>query len=87
MLLGKLGLKQKRVGRSERGLYHLDVERIHLLNALILRRDKGIAGVSTPLDTSSCALKEPSTTEFFIETFRNIKEFFSLKPLDNPAFV
>lgn len=81
MLLGRMGLKQKRVGKAEHGLYHLDIERINLLNALIMRRAKGLAGISAPLDTSNCRLKEPSTTEFFIETFKKIKRFFTL---DNP---
>jgi len=37
MLLGRMGLKQKRVGKAALGLYHLDVKRINLLNALIMR--------------------------------------------------
>lgn len=86
MLLGRMGLKQKRVGRSELGLYHLDVERINLLNSLMVRRAKGLAGVSTPLDTSSCTVKEPSTTEFFIETFKKIKRFFTRDCPDIPAY-
>ena len=86
MLLAKMGLKQKRVGRAEQGLYHLDSERINLLNALIMRRAKGLAGVSAPLDTSSCRLKEPSTTEFFIETFRKIKRLFTLDNSVIPVF-
>ena len=86
MLLAKMGLKQKRVGRAELGLYHLDAPRINLLNALIVRRAKGLAGVSAPLDTSSCSMKEPSTTEFFIETFRKIKKFFTRDYPDIPAF-
>lgn len=86
MLLAKMGLKQKRVGRAELGLYHLDAPRINLLNALIVRRAKGLAGVSAPLDTSSCSMKEPSTTEFFIETFRKIKKFFTRDCPDIPAF-
>jgi len=86
MLLGRLGLKQKRVGRAALGIYHLDVERINLLNALIMRRAKGLAGVSMPLDTSSCAVKKPSTTDFFIETFKKIKRFFTLGSPDIPAF-
>jgi len=32
-----MGLKQKRVGKAALGLYHLDVKRINLLNALIMR--------------------------------------------------
>jgi hypothetical protein len=86
MLLGRMGLKQKRVGKAEHGLYHLDVERINLLNALIMRRAKGLAGISAPLDTSNCRLKEPSTTEFFIETFKKIKRFFTLDNPDIPVF-
>lgn len=86
MLLGRMGLKQKRVGKAEHGLYHLDIERINLLNALIMRRAKGLAGVSAPLDTSNCRLKEPSTTEFFIETFKKIKRFFTLDNSDIPVF-
>jgi hypothetical protein len=83
MLLAKMGLKQKRVGKAALGVYHLDVERITLLNALIMRRAKGLSGVSALLDTSSCSIKEPSTTEFFIETFKKIKRFFTL---DIPVF-
>ncbi|MBA2649394.1 MAG: hypothetical protein H0U75_07330 [Legionella sp.] len=86
MLLAKMGLKQKRVGRSQMGLYHLEAPRINLLNALILRRAKGLAGVTTPLDTSSCKIKEPSTTEFFIETFKKIKRFFTQDTTKIPAF-
>ncbi|HAU0661299.1 TPA: hypothetical protein JBG89_11755 [Legionella pneumophila] len=86
MLLGRMGLKQKRVGKAEHGLYHLDIERINLLNALIMRRAKGLAGISAPLDTSNCRLKEPSTTEFFIETFKKIKRFFTLDNPDIPVF-
>lgn len=86
MLLSRMGLKQKRVGKAEHGLYHLDIERINLLNALIMRRAKGLAGVSAPLDTSYCRLKEPSTTEFFIETFKKIKRFFTLDNSDIPVF-
>ncbi|CEG59203.1 plasmid replication protein, CyRepA1 family [Legionella fallonii] len=86
MLLGRMGLKQKRVGKAEHGFYHLDIERINLLNALIMRRAKGLAGISAPLDTSNCRLKEPSTTEFFIETFKKIKRFFTLDNPDIPEF-
>lgn len=86
MLLSRMGLKQKRVGKAALGLYHLDVERINLLNALIMRRAKGLAGISAPLDTSNCRLKEPSTTEFFIETFKKIKRFFTLDNPDIPVF-
>ena len=85
MLLSRMGLKQKRVGRAELGLYHLDVERVSLLNALIMRRAKGLAGVSAPLDTSSCAIKEPTTAEFFIETFKKIKRFFTLEHSGSPT--
>ncbi|WP_193786661.1 hypothetical protein, partial [Legionella drozanskii] len=60
--------------------------RINLLNALIMRRAKGLAGVSAPLDTSSCSIKEPSTTEFFIETFRKIKRFFTQERPDIPVY-
>jgi hypothetical protein len=86
MLLGRMGLKQKRVGRAELGIYHLDIKRINLLNALIVRRAKGAAGISAPLDTSSCTTKEPSTTKFFIETFKKIKRFFTQKSTPIPAF-
>lgn len=56
------------------------------LNALIMRRAKGAAGISAPLDTSSCTTKEPSTTEFFIETFKKIKRFFTQKSTPIPEF-
>jgi hypothetical protein len=81
-----MGLKQKRVGKASLGRYHLDSKRITLLNALIMRRAKGIAGISAPLDTSSCNIKAPSTTDFFIETFKKIKRFFTPDYPDMPVF-
>jgi hypothetical protein len=86
MLLARLGLKQKRVGRAERGLYHLDIARVQLLNALVMRRRKGIAGVGMPLDVSSCAPKKASSLEFFGDVFRKIKGFFT-EPLGAPVLV
>ncbi|MDA0698192.1 MAG: hypothetical protein O2793_17585, partial [Proteobacteria bacterium] len=69
---------------AECGVYHLDGERINLLNALIGRREKGFAGACVPLDTSSCSTKKPSTTEFFIESFRKIKRFLTTPGVDIP---
>lgn len=86
MLLSQLGLKQKRVGRSELGIYQLEPSRVKLLNALIMRRKKGCAGISMPLDTSSCAIKELTNTDFFVATFRKIKEFILPKRFCEPVF-
>lgn len=85
-LLGKLGLKQKRVGRAEEGVYHLDVERTQLLNALIHRRQSGMAATATPLDTSSIAVKEANPVSFFVDSFNKIKRFFTLNQPLTPAF-
>lgn len=86
MLLSHLGLKQKRVGRAEFGLYQLEPSRVQLLNALIMRRKKGCTGISMPLDTSSCAVKKSTSTDFFVTTFRKIKEFILPKHFFEPVF-
>ena len=83
LLLARMGLKQKRVGRTEHGMYQLDRARLDFLNALIARRANGVAGLYTPLDTASCRLKEPSTTEFFVNAFKKIKRFFTPDVVDN----
>ena len=85
MLLGNLGLKQKRVGRSENAIYHLDIERIQLLNALMKRRTSGLLAVSTPLNTSSVAVKKELSAEFFVDCFHKIKKFFTAPEYFSPA--
>lgn len=77
-LLQRLGLKQKRVGRAEDGIYHLDGNRTQLLNALLARRQSGMAGISTPLDTSSVNPKKETSVDFFVDCFRKVKNFFTL---------
>jgi hypothetical protein len=84
MLLKRLGLKQKRVGRADEGVYHLDVNRTQLLNALVLRRKGGLTSVTTPLDTSSVNAKKETTTAFFVECFTKIKNFFTLPSINPP---
>ena len=83
-LLKKLGLKQKRVGRAEEGVYQVDAFRTQLLNALILRRKAGLMGARTPLDTSSVNPKKETPTAFFVECFTKIKQFFTLPSLNPP---
>lgn len=75
MLLSRLGLKQKRVGRAELGLYQVDSERARLLNALLLRREKGLSSLSIPLDTSSVTVKKEKPLAFFIACFKKVKGF------------
>ena len=86
MLLGRMGLKQKRVGRASEGVYHLDPERNQLLNALLMRRKAGLAGLSAPLDTSSIAVKKETSVAFFIDCFKKIKDFFTPQ-LCNPPLL
>lgn len=77
-LLQRLGLKQKRVGRAEDGIYHLDSTRTQLLNALLARRQSGIAGISVPLDTSSITVRKETCSTFFVDCFRKVKQFFTI---------
>jgi len=85
-LLAKLGLKQKRVGRAEEGVYHLDGERTRLLNALLHRRLTGHASTSLPLDTSSLAVKESAPLSFFIDCFKAIKRLLAPDESLIPAY-
>jgi len=78
-LLGKLGLKQRRVGRASMAEYHLDIRRTELLNSLVLRRSEGLAGVTIPLDTSNCPVKRTLPLEIFGECLRKLKDFFSFE--------
>lgn len=79
-LLNRLGLKQKRVGKAGEGSYHLDSERIDLLNGLLLRRKAGMTGVTLPLNTSSVTVKKETPIDFFVDCFKKIKAFFTFYP-------
>ena len=76
VLLSRLGLKQKRVGKSENGTYHVDAERAALLNALVTRRRAGLVGVSIPLDTTSVPVKKSTTLDVLGACLKGIKRFF-----------
>ena len=82
LLLTRMGLKQKRVGKSELGTYHVDNARIDLLNALVFRRRSGFMGVSIPLDTSTIAPKKTTAMDVLTTCMDGIKRFFSQKPDD-----
>ena len=79
-LFSRLGLKQKRVGRSEEGVYHLDVERITLLNNILYRRKIGTMGAHIPIDTSKLPEKRAVKPELISKCLQKIKEFFTLEP-------
>ena len=76
-----MGLKQKRVGKSELGTYHVDNERIDLLNALVFRRRTNFLGVSIPLDTSTIAPKKTTALDVLTTCMDSIKRFF--RPTSN----
>ena len=78
VLLARLGLKQKRVGRAENATYHVDVERTQLLNSLITRRRSGMAGTNVPLDITSIPVKKTTSLDVLGACFQGIKRFFSL---------
>jgi len=40
-LLQKVGLKQRRVGKAEKGVYQIDCNRVSLVNALLIKRAGG----------------------------------------------
>ena len=75
-LLAKMGLKQKRVGRSENATYHIDEDRISLLNGILLKRRKGFLGSSIPLDTQSIATKKATPLDTLTMCLESIKRFF-----------
>jgi len=81
LLLTRMGLKQKRVGKSELGTYHVDNERIDLLNALVFRRRTNFLGVSIPLDTSTIAPKKTTALDVLTTCMDSIKRFF--RPTSN----
>jgi len=84
-LLAKMGLKQKRVGRADKGVYHVDCERTELLNALLTRRNSQIAGQSIPLDAASFTKENKSGLERFIESITKIKALFSSQGIGLPC--
>lgn len=69
-LLQKLGLKQKRVGKSEDGKYQIDSERAHLLLTLLERRKKGLLGKQHPLIILKNKEKQSVHPEMFSEFLR-----------------
>ena len=79
-LFARLGLKQKRVGRAEDGVYHLDLERIQLLNNIIYRRKIGTMGAHIPIDTSKLPEKRVIKPELISKCLQKIKTFFILEP-------
>ena len=76
ILLSRLGLKQKRVGKSENGTYHLEGARTAMLNAIITRRRAGWAGLGIPLDTTSVPVKKSTTLDALGACLNGIKRFF-----------
>ena len=79
LLLTRMGLRQKRAGKSELGTYHVDSARIDLLNALVFRRRMGMMGVSVPLDASSIQPKKTTALDVLTTCMDGIKRFFSQK--------
>ena len=79
LLLARMGIKQKRVGKSELSTYHVDSARLDLLNALLNRRRSGFLGVNIPLDTSSIPDKKTTLLEVLSTCMDGIKRFFSQK--------
>jgi len=76
-LLAKLGLKQKRVGRAENATYHVDGDRLQLLNGIITKRRAGLMGACIPLDTQSVAVKKVTPLDTLTACLQSIKRFFS----------
>ena len=69
-------------GRTEKGLYHLDIERIELMNALIMRRRLNIMGTGIPLDAASKLTKKQSCLHSLMEGLAKIKAFLAPTPLN-----
>ena len=85
LLLTRMGLKHRRVGKSELATYHVDSARIDLLNALVFRRRASIMGVSIPLDASSIQPKKTTALDVLTTCMDGIKRFFSQKPDNLPG--
>lgn len=80
-LLTKLGLKQKRVGRSENATYHIDGDRLQLINGILQKRRAGIMGTCIPLNTSSIPAKKITALDTITTCMQRIKDFFTPNPL------
>lgn len=85
-LLTKLGLKQKRVGRSENATYHIDNDRIILLNGILNKRKIGVMASTIPLNTQSLNTTKITPLKTLEKCLQRIKQFFCIEP-DNLAFI
>ena len=77
-ILSKMGIKQKRVERASKGLYHIDMDRINLLNALITRRRAGIAGRAMQLIIPDSQLKAKAEEPTLDECLANLREALTI---------
>ncbi len=73
-ILTKLGLKQKRVGRTQKNVYQLDSERLTFLNAILKRRQEDL-NVREPLCLKMSNYIKISTGDFFAACLSMVKSF------------
>ena len=85
LLLTRMGLKQKRAGKSELSTYHVDSARIDLLNSLVFRRRANVMGVSIPLDASSIQPKKTTVLDVLTTCMDGVKRFFNQKSNNLPG--
>ena len=78
-LLGSMGIKQHRTGRSEKGMYQINNERLDLLKSLLAKRRLGSMATGTILDVSSITVKKSTTMDMIVEYIDGIKSLFSPK--------
>jgi hypothetical protein len=84
-LLKRVGLKQKRVGRAEHATYHVDGDRIALLNGILTKRQAGLMGASIPLNTQSVPVKALLSWDAITACLQGVKRFFGLN-VSPPVF-
>ncbi len=76
-LLTKLGLKQKRVGRAQKGVYQIDSERLTLLNAILKRRQEDL-NVREPLSLKISGSAKTSAADFLASCLSTVMSFFTV---------
>jgi hypothetical protein len=87
MVLAKMGLRQKRVGRAENATYQIDTARIEFLNAILMRRRIGQMATHIPIDTSSVKICASMSVDIVRRCLQSMKDF--LMPVSmalTPAF-
>lgn len=75
-LLQKVGLKQRRVGKAEKGVYQLDSSRVSLVNALLIKRAGGQVSGHVIASASANKKSAKASSKFNLDYIINkVKQF------------